>query len=150
MSAHLAWACFLVPVRAHPALAWRRESASALLEPASRRAQGSIAAVPSTVWDRAELRLLQEVFRMSKLTMAMVALVTMNWIGMARANGPAGDACAAKLTVDGKAIYTATLAAKPTTETLRATLEKEARALSWVARLPAAARARTLPPQASA
>ena len=41
----------------------------------------------------------------------------------------AGDACAAKLTPDGKAIYTATVAAKPTMETVRAVVEKEARSL---------------------
>ena len=65
---------------------------------------------------------------MARLTIAMVAVAAMG-CAAARASGPAGDACAAKLTADGKAIYTATLAAKPTTATLRATLEKEARSL---------------------
>jgi hypothetical protein len=67
---------------------------------------------------------------MSKLKIAMVAVAAMGCTVAARANGPAGDACAAKLTADGKAIYTATMAAKPTTETVRATLEKEARSLA--------------------
>ena len=74
---------------------------------------------------------------MSKLTIAMVAVAAMGCAVAARANGPSGDACAAKLTADGKAIYTATVAAKPTTETLRPTVEKEGtESSSWAARLP--------------
>jgi hypothetical protein len=67
---------------------------------------------------------------MSKLKIAMVAIAAMGFAVAARANGPAGDACAAKLTADGKAIYTAAMAAKPTTETVRPTIEKEARSLA--------------------
>ena len=47
----------------------------------------------------------------------------------ARADGP-GDACAAKLTPDGKAIYSAVVAASPTNETLRTVVEHEARGLA--------------------
>lgn len=50
--------------------------------------------------------------------------------GIAEAAPPAGDACAAKLTPDGKAIYSATIAAQPTAESLRDTVEKEARSLA--------------------
>jgi uncharacterized protein YcfJ len=67
---------------------------------------------------------------MSKLGMAMLALAAMGVAVAARADGPAGDACAAKLTPDGKAVYAAVVAAKPTTETLREVIEKEARSLA--------------------
>jgi hypothetical protein len=67
---------------------------------------------------------------MSKLKMAMIAVAAIGCAVAARADGPAGDACAAKLTPDAKAIYAATLAAKPTTDTLRSTVEKEARSLA--------------------
>jgi hypothetical protein len=67
---------------------------------------------------------------MSGLKMAMVAVAAMGCAVAARADGPAGDGCAAKLTPDAKAIYAATLAAKPTTDTLRPTVEKEARSLA--------------------
>lgn len=66
---------------------------------------------------------------MSKLGMTTLVLAVTVFAVAARANGPAGDACAAKLTADGKAIYTATMAAKPTTDTVRAVVEKEARSL---------------------
>jgi hypothetical protein len=71
-----------------------------------------------------------EISRMSKLKIAMVVVAAMGCAVAARADGPAGDACAVKLTADGKAIYTATMAAKPTMETVRATVEKEARSLA--------------------
>lgn len=67
---------------------------------------------------------------MSKLKIAMVVVAAMGCAVAARADGPAGDVCAVKLTTDGKAIYTATMAAKPTMETVRATVEKEARSLA--------------------
>ena len=47
-----------------------------------------------------------------------------------RADKPAGDACAAKLNADGKAVYAAVVAANPTTETLRSVIEHEARGLA--------------------
>jgi hypothetical protein len=67
---------------------------------------------------------------MSKFGMTMLVVAVAGFAATAQANGPAGDACAAKLTPDGKAIYTATMAAKPTTETLRSVLEHEARGLA--------------------
>jgi hypothetical protein len=48
----------------------------------------------------------------------------------ARADKAAGDACAAKLNADGKAVYAAVMAANPTTETLRSVIEHEARGLA--------------------
>jgi hypothetical protein len=47
----------------------------------------------------------------------------------AHADRPAGDACSASLTPDGKAIYGATMAAGPTTGTMRSVLEEQARGL---------------------
>ena len=67
---------------------------------------------------------------MSKLGMATLVFAVMGVAAAARADGPAGDACAAKLTPDGKAIYTAAMAAKPTTATVREVIEKEARSLA--------------------
>ena len=67
---------------------------------------------------------------MSKMKTAMIAVAAMGCAVAARADAPAGDACATKLTPDAKAIYAATVAAKPTTDTLRATVEKEARSLA--------------------
>ncbi|HTE36091.1 MAG TPA: hypothetical protein VK630_06065 [Reyranella sp.] len=48
----------------------------------------------------------------------------------AHADKAAGDACAAKLNADGKAVYAAVVAANPTTETLRSVVEHEARGLA--------------------
>lgn len=47
----------------------------------------------------------------------------------AHADKAAGDACAGKLNPDGKAVYAAVVSAKPTTETLRSVVEREARGL---------------------
>ena len=66
---------------------------------------------------------------MVKVRLAILFLTAMACAVSAQADRPAGDACAIGLTADGKAIYTAVMAAKPTTETLRATVEHEARNL---------------------
>lgn len=66
---------------------------------------------------------------MSKFGVTVLVLAAAGFTATAQADGPAGDACAAKLTPDGKAIYTATVAAKPTMETVRGVVEKEARSL---------------------
>ncbi len=47
----------------------------------------------------------------------------------ARADKAAGDACAAQLNADGKAVYSAVVAANPTMETLRSVVEREGRGL---------------------
>jgi hypothetical protein len=67
---------------------------------------------------------------MSKLGMATLVLAATGFAVTAQASGPAGDACAAKLTADGKAVYAAAVAAKPTMDTVRAVIEKEARSLA--------------------
>ncbi len=64
---------------------------------------------------------------MLKTTMIAVAMVGL--AGSAWADAAAGDACAANLTADGKLIYAAVVAANPTLETLRSTVESQARAL---------------------
>lgn len=48
----------------------------------------------------------------------------------ARADKAAEDACAARLNGDGKAVYTAVVAARPTTETLRSVVEHETKSLA--------------------
>jgi hypothetical protein len=70
-----------------------------------------------------------EMTRMTKW-MTVLVLAAAGFAATAQANGPAGDACAGKLTPDGKAIYTAAMAAKPTADTVRAVIEKEARSLA--------------------
>ena len=59
------------------------------------------------------------------LLLAMAAFAT-----MARADGPAGDACAANLTPDGKQIYAAVVAAQPNAETLKSVTEHWTRELA--------------------
>jgi hypothetical protein len=56
---------------------------------------------------------------------ALVLLPATAW-----ADAAAGNACAANLTADGKQIYTASMAAKPTAATMNDVLEKEARSLA--------------------
>jgi hypothetical protein len=65
---------------------------------------------------------------MSK-TMALAIVLMAGLAPTARADGPGGDACAANLAADGKAIYAVTVAAKPTLATLRSVVEQEARSL---------------------
>jgi hypothetical protein len=66
---------------------------------------------------------------MSK-TIALAIVFMSGLAATAWADGPGGDACAANLTPDGKAIYAATVAAKPTLETLRSVVERETRSLA--------------------
>lgn len=67
---------------------------------------------------------------MSKGMALAIALATVGLATTARADAPAGDACAAKLDSDGKAIYAATVAARPTTENLRSVVEQQTRSLA--------------------
>ena len=60
---------------------------------------------------------------------AMIAVALVGVAAVARADVAAGDACAANLSADGKTIYAAVVAANPTSETLRSTMETEARKL---------------------
>ncbi len=63
-------------------------------------------------------------------TFVVAFLATVGLATAAAANGPAADACAAKLTPDGKTIYAATLAAKPTKDDLRSVMEHQTRSLA--------------------
>jgi hypothetical protein len=47
-----------------------------------------------------------------------------------RADGPAGETCAASLTSDGKAIYAVVAATNPSSETLKSVVEYQTRALA--------------------
>ncbi len=64
---------------------------------------------------------------MFKTTTIAFALVSS--AAIARADVSAGDACAANLSADGKAVYAAVVAAGPTLETLRSTVESQGRSL---------------------
>jgi len=69
--------------------------------------------------------------RVASKAMALTIVFAMSGLAAtARADGPGGDACAANLTPDGKAIYAVTVAAKPTLETLRSVVERETRSLA--------------------
>jgi uncharacterized protein YcfJ len=63
------------------------------------------------------------------LRIAVIAVALVGAATVARADVAAGDACAANLTADGKTIYAAVVAANPTLETLRSTVESQARSL---------------------
>lgn len=66
---------------------------------------------------------------MSTLKGAVLVFVIMGCSVAARADRAAGDACAGQLTPDGKAIYVASMAARPTKATLYDTVERETRGL---------------------
>ena len=70
---------------------------------------------------------------MFKTTMIAVALVSA--ATMARADAAAGDACAANLTADGKQVYAAVVAANPTLQNLRETVEEQARSLVFAGKI---------------
>lgn len=63
-------------------------------------------------------------FKTTVIAVALVSVAT-----MARADAAAGDACAAKLSADGKLVYAAVVAANPTLETLRSKVEEQGRSL---------------------
>lgn len=67
---------------------------------------------------------------MSTLRGAMLVFVFVGCAAIARADRTAGDACASQLmTSDAKAIYAATMAARPTKATMVDTVERETREL---------------------
>ena len=70
------------------------------------------------------------VFKTTMITAALVSMAT-----MARADAAAGDACAAKLTADGKLVYGAVVAANPTLQNLRETVEEQARSLVFAGKI---------------
>ena len=66
---------------------------------------------------------------------AMIAVALASMTTMARADVAAGDACAANLTADGKQIYAAVVAANPTLQNLRETIEEQARGLVFAGKI---------------
>ncbi len=67
---------------------------------------------------------------------AMMVAAAMTGMALAaRADVAAGDACAAKLTADGKLVYAAVLAANPTLQNLRETVEHQARELVFAGKI---------------
>lgn len=64
-----------------------------------------------------------------------IALAILSMATMARADAAAGDACAANLTADGKQIYAAVVAANPTLQNLRETIEEQARSLVFAGKI---------------
>jgi uncharacterized protein YcfJ len=67
---------------------------------------------------------------MTKVLVAMGALATMGVATLAHADMAAANACSANLTPDGKQIYAAVMAAKPTADTLQSTMETQTRGLA--------------------
>ena len=70
---------------------------------------------------------------MVKTTMIAVALIGVATTALADA--AAGDACAANLTADGKQVYAAVVAANPTLQNLRETIEEQARSLVFAGKI---------------
>jgi len=70
---------------------------------------------------------------MSKTT--TLAMMLAGLATVARADGAAADACAAKLGPDGKAIYAAVRAANPTTQNLRSVVEEQTRSLAMAGQI---------------
>ena len=64
------------------------------------------------------------------IAIGLIGLATAAWADQA-----AGDACAANLTADGKQIYTAVVAANPTLQNLRETVEEQARSLVFAGKI---------------
>ena len=64
-----------------------------------------------------------------------IAIVLMALVTTARADVAAGDACAANLTADGKQVYAAVVAANPTLQNLRETVEEQARSLVFAGKI---------------
>ena len=69
-------------------------------------------------------------FKTTTIAVALLGVAT-----MARADAAAGDACAANLTADGKLIYAAVVAANPTLQNLRDTIEHQARELVFAGKI---------------
>lgn len=67
---------------------------------------------------------------MTKMLAAAGALATLGLATLAHADMAAANACAANLTPDGKQIFAAVIAAKPTSDTLQSTMESQTRSLA--------------------
>ena len=64
------------------------------------------------------------------IAIALTGVATSAW-----ADAASGDACAANLTADGKQIYAAVVAANPTVQNLRETIEEQARSLVFAGKV---------------
>ena len=70
------------------------------------------------------------------MTIAMATMGAMTGLAAgAWADAAAGDACAANLTADGKQVYAAVVAANPTLQNLRETVEEQARSLVFAGKI---------------
>ena len=69
-------------------------------------------------------------FKTTMIAAALASVATMAW-----ADAAAGDACAANLTADGKQVYAAVVAANPTLQNLRETVEEQARGLVFAGKI---------------
>ena len=67
---------------------------------------------------------------MRKIMTVTLVLAIAGLPATARADGPAGETCAAGLTSDGKAIYAVVAATDPSSETLKSVVEYQTRALA--------------------
>ncbi len=67
---------------------------------------------------------------MVKMLAAAAALATMGMATLAQADMAAANACSANLTPDGKQIYAAVIATKPTSANLQSTMESQTRSLA--------------------
>ena len=72
---------------------------------------------------------------MRKIMTAALVLAMAGLTATARADGPAGEACAAGLTTDGKVIYATVAAADPTSKTLKSVVEQKTRGLAMDGRI---------------
>ena len=69
-------------------------------------------------------------FKTVAIAIALTGVATSAW-----ADAASGDACAANLTADGKQIYAAVVAANPTLQNLRETVEEKARGLVFAGKI---------------
>jgi NADH dehydrogenase FAD-containing subunit len=69
-------------------------------------------------------------FKTTMIAMGLTGLASTAW-----ADAAAGDACAGNLTPDGKQIYAAVVAANPTLQNLRDTVEEQARSLVFAGKI---------------
>ncbi|GEP52903.1 hypothetical protein [Reyranella soli] len=67
---------------------------------------------------------------MRTIMTATLVLAMAGLAATARADGPAGETCAAGLTSDGKAIFAVVTATNPTSETVKSVVEYQTRALA--------------------
>ena len=132
-SARAAWASIQALVRARPVSALLPVSAwvrgASALNPASASEETASTEISIVEARSIGLAAVNMAGAMSK-TMAVAIVFMSGLAATAWADGPGGDACAANLTPDGKAIYAVTVAAKPTLETLRSVVERETRSLA--------------------